>query len=56
MSNYMYGVSQKKSPQHNQLLIIPPNQLFGENVRKCQRAFRPMVDILNIWCELGGHA
>ena len=24
------------------------SQLFGENVRKCQRAFRPMVDILNI--------
>jgi len=32
-----------------------PNCL-GENVRKCQRAFRPMVDILRTWCELGGHA
>ena len=32
-----------------------PNSL-GKNVRKCQRAFRPMVDILHIWCELGGRA
>ena len=30
--------------------------LFGQNVRKCQRAFWPMVDILRTWCELGGHA
>jgi len=30
--------------------------LLGKNVRKCQRAFRPMVDILCTWCELGRHA
>jgi len=24
--------------------------MFGENVRKCQRAFRPMVDILRQGC------
>jgi len=26
------------------------------NVRKCQRAFRQTVDILNIRCELSGRA
>jgi len=35
-------------------LKIP--KLFGENVRKCQRAFRLMMNILRTWFELGGHA
>ena len=40
---------------HN-FVTIRDNSSVWENVIKCQRAFRPMVDILNIWCELGGRA
>jgi len=30
-------------------ILTKNSQLFGENIRKCQRAFRLMVDILNVY-------
>jgi len=59
--NCNVAIPRRRRNRHDTKLVRPGNgSPSATNVvlllRKCQRAFQPMVDILRTRCELGGHA